>query len=178
MKVFIALLRGVNVGGHNKLPMAELRSELDIAGFKKVKTYIQSGNVIFHSELQNTKEIESNVASVINSKFGLDIPVIVKTSEDIQLLLDLCPFIPEQKEKSYFILLSAIPDHALVDEVSNITFENEYFEIIKDCLYFFASKGYGRTKFKMKTFEKKLNVIGTARNYNTMLKLLGLSSSE
>ncbi|MBO6605757.1 DUF1697 domain-containing protein [Psychroserpens sp.] len=178
MKTYIALIRGINVGGHNKLPMAELRVALEDVGLQKVRTYIQSGNVIFQSPKSVLIALETIISKVIASIFGFQVPVIVKTPNAIKTILDHCPFSAEEKEKSHFILLNKVPDKMLVDQVSSLTFEDEYYYIIDDCLYFYSSHGYGRTKFNMKTFEKKLQVVGTSRNYKTMLKLLALSSTE
>ena len=178
MNTFVALIRGINVGGHNTLPMANLRAALSEAGFQNVKTYIQSGNVIFDSHLNDENLLEKTISEVLSSVFSLDVPVIVKSANAIKAILDHCPFAPEMKENSYFILLNKTPDKVLVNDVSSIAYEGEQFQIIRDCLYFYSSHGYGRTKFNMKTFEKRLRVTGTSRNYKTMLKLLALSRSE
>ena len=178
MKTYIALIRGINVGGHNKLPMAELRTVLNLAGLSNVQTYIQSGNVIFKSNINDLKALETKISNIISSNFEFEVPVIVKSPNAFKKILECCPFLPEEMEKSYFILLDRIPDKELVAEVSKMTFIDEQFQIIKDCLYFHSAHGYGRTKFNMKTFEKKLQVVGTSRNYKTMLKLLALSRPE
>lgn len=176
MKTYIALLRGINVGGHKKVPMAELRKLLSNSGLKNVQTYIQSGNVIFQSSKTSISEIENNISKSIFNYFGFQVSVIVKSTSDLQTIFNGCPFSDEQKEKSYFIVLDKIPESELIDEVNQIAYENETFIIINKCLYFYSSVGYGRTKFNMTTFERKLNVVGTARNYNTIVKLLSLSS--
>ncbi len=83
-----------------------------------------------------------------------------------------------KKENSYFVLLSDIPNPELVDEVMKITHDNEVFSIIDDCIYFHSSVGYGNYKFNMNSFEKKLNVSATSRNYKTMVKLIAMSSEN
>lgn len=176
MKTYIALLRGINVGGHNKVPMAELHELLKNSGFQNVQTYIQSGNVILESSEEQINSIEEDIKKAILDYFGFDVPVIVKTNNELQTIFDVCPFTKENKEKSYFILLNKIPAIELIKDVEKLSFENEEFIIKKNCIYFYSSIGYGRTKFNMKTFERKLKVIGTSRNYNTMVKLLSLSS--
>lgn len=178
MKIYIALIRGINVGGHHKLPMAELRKVLGNCGLNNVQTYIQSGNVVFESESTDHKVLEKTIANAITLNFGFEVPVIVKTPDAIAKILDNCPFSLEEKERSYFILLNKVPEDKFINDILNITYEDEQFHIINDCLYFHSSHGYGRTKFNMKTFEKKLQVIGTSRNYKTMLKLLAMSNPE
>lgn len=178
MNSYIVLLRGINVGGHKKVPMAELRELLSKSGFENVRTYIQSGNVILQSSLSDMKEIERSIQNAIIDHFGFEVPVIAKTRHDLEVIFDSCPFSDEKKENSYFIMLSVIPKKDLVDEVTKITFKGEEFVIIKDCLYFHSSIGYGNSKFNMNSFEKKLNVKATSRNYKTMVKLLSLSSEN
>jgi len=178
MNTVIVLLRGINVGGHKKVPMLELRSLLTLEGYQNLRTYIQSGNVILESAEDRLKAIEDTVQKAIHSKFGFDVPVIAKTRKELQLIFEACPFSEVEKENSYFILLSSVPKKSLVEEVMTITFENEYFHIIKDCLYFYSSIGYGRTKFNMNSFEKKLKVTATSRNYKTMLKLMAMSDEN
>jgi uncharacterized protein (DUF1697 family) len=178
MDTYIALLRGINVGGHKKVPMAELRELLTTSGFENVRTYIQSGNIILECSEINTTRIEDKIRRSIQSNFGFDVPVIVKTRQELEVILNTCSFSNEKKENSYFVLLSDIPASNLVKDVSEITFENEEFVIINDCLYFHSSKGYGNSKFNMNAFEKKLNVKATSRNYKTMVKLIAMSSKN
>jgi uncharacterized protein (DUF1697 family) len=175
MKTYIALLRGINVGGHKKVPMAELREVLTNNGFQKVQTYIQSGNVVFQSSEDNIQNIELAIQKAIIGHFGFDVPVIVKTNKELQTIFDSYPFSKAKKEKSYFVILNKIPELELIQDVEKLSYENEEFIIKKDCIYFFSSIGYGRTKFNMNSFERKLKVKGTSRNYNTMIKLLSLS---
>jgi len=175
MKTYIALLRGINVGGHKKVPMATLRELLTKCGLKNVQTYIQSGNVIFQSEKAN--ELEEIIKKSILDYFGFEVSVIVKTPSELQNILDDCPFQKDKKEHSFFIILNKIPDAELVKDAQQISFENEEIVIKKDALYFYCSTGYGKSKFNMNTFERKLKVIGTARNYNTIIKILSLTSN-
>ncbi|WP_452225027.1 DUF1697 domain-containing protein [Lacinutrix chionoecetis] len=175
MKTYIALLRGINVGGHKKVPMATLRQLLENIGFNNVKTYIQSGNIIFNASEEKINNIENEIEEIIFSHFKFQVPVIVKTREALETIFNACPFSETKKSNSYFILLSNIPETHLIDEANKISFENEEFKIIKDCIYFYSSIGYGRTKFNMNSFEKKLEVNATSRNCNTTKKLLELS---
>jgi len=173
MKTYVALLRGINVGGHNKIPMAELREKMNSLGLQKVQTYIQSGNVIFQS-LENETELETKIHESIKGHFGFDVSVLVKSSDELLEIFNECPFTNETKEKSYFIILNKTPETYLIKEVEKLSYENEEFIIKKNCIYFYTSIGFGQTKFNMNTIERKLRVKGTSRNYNTMVKLLSL----
>lgn len=177
MKTYIALLKGINVGGHKKVPMAELRDLLAKSGFQNVQTYIQSGNVVFQSS-EETKNLEDKIQNIISSHFGFEVSVIVKTNAELQIIFDSCPFEKDKKVMSYFIILNKIPDAKMIDEVNKIVYENEEIIIKNNCLYFYSSKGFGQTKFNMNTYERKLKVIGTSRNYKTMIKLIEISNFE
>ena len=174
--VYIALLRGVNVGGHNKMPMADLRILLSHLGFQDVMTYIQSGNVVFKFNKVSTFKIEVQIKDAIKNHFGFEIPVIIKTISELKSIFNHCPFPQEQKEQSYFNILYAEPKEQDIEEISGMSYPDEDFIITKKCIYLYCKNGYGRTKFNSNFFEKKLKTIATTRNYKTILKLLSLSA--
>lgn len=176
MKIYIALLRGINVGGHKKVPMAELRALLTDSGLKKVKTYIQTGNVIFESKQTDVLKLESKIKKSILKHFGFDVSVLVRTRDDLIRIFEGCPFTEEKKQASYFTMLHTTPNKELVIEASKKVYVGEEYVIINDCIYFYCAKGAGQAKFNMTLFERKLNTTATSRNYNTMVKLLSLSS--
>lgn len=174
MKTYLALLRGINVSGQKKMPMAELRSLMENMELRNVQTYIQSGNVIFQSSEEDLKLLEQCIKNVILSHFGFEVPVLVKTGSALKLIMDECPFIPMKRERSYFTLLHAVPEDKTVNELRKLHFPNEEFVISKHCVYFYSSDGYGRAKGNNNFFENKLNVTATTRNYKTVSKLLSL----
>ncbi len=178
MKTYIALLRGINVSGQKKIPMAELRELLSNIGLESVQTYIQSGNVIFKALEKETQKLELKIHEAIKTHFGFEVPILVKRPQDLQEVFDNCPFPEEKKVNSYFTLLYAIPDKDLIAEASKISHPNEEFVITDNCIYFHCSTGYGKAKYSNNFFERKLKTTATARNYKTMVKLLELSSSE
>ncbi len=175
MKTYIALLRGINVGGHRKVPMVKLRKLLADSGFENVTTYIQSGNVVFQTDNENLRELEKKIHETILVNFGFEVSVIVRNRRQLQKIFNDCPFSEQKKNDSYFAMFSKIPETNLVKEASKKTYENEEYEIINDCLYLYCANGYGKAKFSLNYFEKKLNISATSRNYKTMLKLLSLS---
>lgn len=172
MQTYIALLRGVNVGGHRKVPMIKLRQLLTNIGLSNVKTYIQTGNVVFKSEENSTEQLKNNIEKAIENYFGFEVVTLVKTVLVLQQIFDNCPFDTTKKEQSYFVILSQIPKKALVKDANQKVYPNEVFYILNNCIYFYAEKGYGKAKFSLNYFEKKLQVSASARNYKTMLKLL------
>jgi len=176
MEKHIALLRGINVGGHKKFPKVEQLAILNELDLINPKVYLHTGNWIF--ETSETKEnLTLKISKAITEKYGWEVPVVVKTPSEIERILQNCPFSEEKKAKSYFVILSEKPNNNLLKEVSPIQYPNEEIIIIDNCIYFYASKGYGRTKFNMNTFENKLNVKATSRNYNTITKIIALAST-
>ncbi len=176
MKTYIVLLRGINVGGHKKVPMGELRELLSNTNFDNIKTYIQTGNISLRTSLKSRFEVEEAVQKAIQQHFGFEVSVLAKTKNDIERIFENCPFPEEQKKKSYFAILHNNQEPELVALAKEKTYEDESYDIIDDCIYFFSSKGYGQAKFSLNYFERKLKTSATARNYNTMVKLIEFSS--
>ena len=175
---YIALLRGINVGGHKKIPMAKLRELLSKSGFENVQTYIQSGNVTFKSSVKSTLKIEQTIKKAILGYFGFEVSVLVMTRLDLKRIFEGCPFSEDKKKTSYFMLLHDAPDEELIKMASEKVHEGEVYAIIGNCIYFVRDKGYGQAKFNVNFFERKLKTFATVRNYNTMVKLLSLCSEQ
>lgn len=173
---YIALLRGVNVSGQKKIPMAELREILTKIGLENVLTYIQSGNVIFQSLETDQSTLELKIHNAIKSYFGFEVPVLVLSPSELKKIFDSSPFPKEKKENSYFMMLYSKADKDLVDNISELSYPNEEFKITDKAVYFYCSVGYGKAKLGNNFFERKLKVTATARNYKTMVKLLSLSA--
>lgn len=173
MTNYVAFIRGINVGGHNKLPMADLRKVLTENGFHKVSTYIQSGNVLFESD-KDCLWIEEAFERLLLEHFNLDVKVMLRTHAELESILNGFPFSKEHLSSSYFVLLKKEPDKALIQSAEAIELPFDQFKIISKTLYLFPEQGYGKSKFNLKRFESILNVRGTARNYKTMTKLVSL----
>ncbi|WP_066221714.1 DUF1697 domain-containing protein [Formosa haliotis] len=176
MKTYIALLRGINVSGQKKVPMAMLRELMTGLGFKHVKTYIQSGNVVFQSIETNTVELEQMISKSIVKTFQFEVPVLVKSENEIRTIFEANPFSETEKESSYFTLLKSEPAAQLKAMVSNEVYANEVFVVTDACVYFYSTQSYGKAKCNNNFFERKLNVSATTRNFKTMQKLLSLCS--
>jgi uncharacterized protein (DUF1697 family) len=103
------------------------------------------------------------------------VPVLVRTRGDLQKIFDNCPFSEDKKVDSYFTMLSEAPDKDLIAEASQKTYPDEEYVTLNHCIYFYCANGYGKAKFNLNFFERKLKVNATSRNYKTMVKLLSLS---
>lgn len=168
---YIALLRGINVGGHKKILMADLKALFQSLGFIDVLTYIQSGNVVFSSEQETSAEV---ILNAIQASYGWEVPVLLKKASEIERILNDCPFPKEKKEKSYFVLLFETPSAENLEITLSYQYPNEEYVVTPECVYYYCSLGFGNAKMG-NIFEKKLKVQTTARNYRTMAKLIALS---
>ena len=173
MNKFIILLRGINVSGKNKLPMADLRDLLNHLQFQNVQTYIQSGNIILESEATKS-EICQKIKEGIFSKFGYNVPVIIRTIEEWERAISNYPFSLENSKIVAFAFLNQISKEATI-EIKGI--KEDKYKIFEDVVYLNCPTGFANTKLTNNLIEKKLKVIATSRNYNTTIKLLELSKS-
>jgi len=179
MKIYIALLRGINVSGQKKVPMGELRSILTSVGFDNVNTYIQSGNVVFESKENNTAFLEALISDKIKVAFGFEVPVLVKNRTEFKSIFKSNPFANVEaiaRKQVYFVLLKNTPEKELVKLLSTEVYTNEDFKITANCVYLHCKTGYGKAKLNNNLVERKLKVEATARNYATMVKLLEMSA--
>ena len=171
--IYIALLRGVNVSGRNLLKMQELRKCLDKIGFKNTRTYVQSGNIIFQSEILSSVTLAQMISESISRDFGLEVPVLVKTLSEIIAAIEENPFLPDQAENPeslYLTLLERKPEETQLEFIPDQSGPDRFI-IINDRIYLYCPGGYGKTKFTNTFFEKKLKTIATTRNWNTLLQL-------
>lgn len=175
MKDYIALLRGINVGGQKKIKMADLQKTLTKAGLKNVETYIQSGNVVFSSGELDKRVLESRIHTTILEDFGFEVPILVVQEEDIKEILENNPFADEAEEnKLYYVLLKEAPVAEAVHEFNQLSFEHEDFHITNTCVYLLCKNGYGNARLNNNLLERKLKVEATTRNLRTMQKLLDM----
>ncbi len=175
MSRYVAFLRGINVSGQKKVPMSELRSILSNIGLEEVKTYIQSGNVIFSSESTSTSKLEERIEKAIKKGFCFDVLVLVKSVEELQKILKNNPFDDEDNSavnKIYFVLLFQNPGLEKINAFKNEVFPSEKWELNNNCIYLCCENGYGKAKLNNNMIERKLKVDATTRNYRTMHKLI------
>ena len=177
MNTFVILLRGIMPTSKNKVPMAPLREALTEAGLGDVRTYIQSGNVIATSEFTHV-EIEKLVHDVIQKDFGGNIAVIVRTAKELTDISKRCPFTNVDGSKLYFSLLSTSPDKELLKEFLSIDFSPDKVRFVSDTKYTLYATTHSASKFNNNYFERKLKVVATTRNLNTMNKLVALATAK
>lgn len=173
MKTYIALLRGINVSGQKRIKMVDLKQSMEKKALQNVKTYIQSGNVVFDSEISDINLLQNIVHDAILSDFGFEVPILVTEGNKLEKILSENPFKDEIEEnRLYFVLLKNFPEQNLIDEFNKLNFINEDFYITNECVYLCCKKGYGNAKLSNNLVERKLKVDATARNLKTMQKLI------
>ena len=175
---YIAFLRGINVGGHKKIKMADLRNLMENIGFHDVITYIQSGNLIFKSDIPDHRNLEYKISNTIFDYYGFDVSVVVKKRCELLQLIADNPFkVPEdiRDNKVYFVLLRNEPEQKGVEALSTIQFDNEHLVITPTCVYLKCDLGAGKAKCNNNLIARKLKVDATSRNHRTLMKILELS---
>ena len=171
----LALLRGINVSGHNMIKMEALKNMLENMGFTGVETYIQSGNVFVTSEEENSSAVGFKIKQEIYKVFGYDVPVIVVTKNDLELCFTNNPFLKEKEvdiKKLYVAFISKELPSSAINELKISQFKPDEAVIDGKRIFIKYTIGAGKTRLDQKYIEKKLNVTATMRNYNTVSKLL------
>ena len=174
MKTYITILRGINVGGKNIIKMQSLREMFEGMGLQKVRSFIQSGNVIFQHDDTSNAELEKLITEEILKRFTMKIPVIVIKLTEMKSIIKQNPFIKEHEDisKLYVTVLSKEPEKLLAESVKKISFPPDEYILKKRAIYLHLPNGAAKTKLTIDLFEKKLNVIATSRNLNTMNELV------
>lgn len=175
MKRYVIFLRGVTPTGKNRVPMAELRSALSDAGLLDVQTYIQSGNVIAKSTLDQSS-LETLVREVILREIGASITILVRTHEQLQRVMEGNPFPVTAASRTYFSLFSVPAAAHLIEELSQSEFSPDTVVIGVEALYTLYATKYSDSKCNNNFYERKLKVTLTTRNFNTMSRLVELSA--
>ena len=171
--IYIAILRGINVSGSKKLPMAALRELLATLGFEDVQTYIQSGNVVFKSAEKNQETLGNQIATAIKKQYDYDVPVLVKTIDQWKTAIANNPFTETDISKQGITFLATTPEEVTIE----IDSKDDRFQIINSEIYLDCPGGFGRTKLTNNFFERKLKTQATTRNWKTIYKLLNLAET-
>ena len=176
MNTLIALFRGINVGGRNKLPMRDLAAVLEAQGLQNVRTYIQSGNVVFQSEEPAMGDLSTRISTAICERHGFAPSVLILTLAEFENTLAANPYPEAEPEPKtlHVYFLSAEPEQSDTAALERLKLENERYAIIKKAFYLHAPDGIGRSKLAAGV-EKALGVTVTARNWRSALKILELA---
>ena len=175
--IWIVLLRGVNVCGHNKLPMVDFRAVLGNCGYDGVATYIQSGNAVFRAD-GTADEIAKCVAAKLQSNFGLSVDVFVRNKQDFDAAIAQYPFpaaCEDPKTLHLFFLAQSNPDFD-AEALSKLATNDEEYRLIDDVFYLYTPNGFGRSGLAAKV-GSVLKTTMTARNLRSCHKIAELARS-
>lgn len=171
--VYIAILRGINVGGNNKLPMVELRALATQFGWQSVKTYIQSGNLKFEADEVDETQLALLLQKAIEDAFGYQVPVLIRPQAYFQQLLEQHPALQEEVDTKhlYATLLAETPETTRYTALMAKNWGTDQIWVLDRCAFLHCLNGYGRTKLTNSYLEKQLGVTATTRNWRTINKL-------
>jgi len=176
MSTWVVLLRGVNVGGANRLAMADLRNVVAALGHTEVSTYIQSGNVVLRSGRKDRAAMADEICAGIHAKAGLTVAAVMRTPKELRTSLAANPFAgAPDAARTLITYLSGTPAADDVARLETDRFLPDRFVLLGSELYGLYPNGAGRSKMTLDYFEKRLHVHGTSRNLNTVAKLIELS---
>ena len=176
MKRYLAFLRGINISGKNKIPMAELKSGFESLGFTEVKTYLNSGNVIFSSDYDDIALMNDQIETMIKNKFQLEIPVFVILKEDVESILHNAPdWWGNENKEIYDNLIFIMPPATFADVFNEIGEPKEGLEQIQDhknaIFWSFSRKDYQKTNWWSKTASANIGSKLTIRTANAVRKI-------
>lgn len=175
MSSYVAFLRGINVGGHRQIKMADLQRMCKALGLGRVQTYIQSGNVLFESE-EERESLSRRIEAQIEATFGFDVPVVLRTADELEQIIADCPFVAGDGESLHVALLADAPSQAGVDQLAAFDTGVDQYRMVGREVYLLFRQPSHKSKLTNAVLEKKLGVASTARNWQTMTKLAALAS--
>ena len=180
MAVFISLLRGINVGGKRSLKMRDLEELYHSLGFEAVKSYLQSGNLVFRAAA-GPAGLGGKIGKAIEQKAGLEVEVLVLSAAELKKIAKENPFVGQpgvDEGKLHVTFFSVDPGENAVRTVARIDAGPDRFAIKGKAAYLYCPGGYGRTKLSNTFFENKLKLKATTRNWRTVLALVDMVGSD
>lgn len=187
MTAFVVLLRGINVGGNNKVPMAQLRTALSEAGLGYVRTYIQSGNIVATAESKSTAaSVARRVEAVITEEFGITVAVVALTADALRAVVEANPFADQSDPRLVHVLflLGDAPEdlserlEALVEKARAKQGGRDRAVAIGSAIYLHTPDGFGTSELAKALSGKRTGIDATARNWRTVLTLLEMVGEQ
>lgn len=180
MTTHVGLLRAINLGSYNRVAMRDLCALLDKLGMRDTRSLLQSGNVVFGSDVKSPPKLESVLEAALAKRLGVETDVFVRTAKEWQAIIAGNPFPKQAKDDPGHLVVMCLkdaPDAAAVTALQQAITGREVVRAGSRHAYFVYPDGMGRSKLTIKLIEKKLGTSGTARNWNTVLKLGALTSA-
>lgn len=180
MTTVVSLLRGVNVGGHHQVPMDKLRALHESLGHREVRTYIQSGNVVFRTSARGLPRLAAEIGAAIEKTFGFRCDVVLRTAAELRAVVEHNPFAGRpglDPAKLAVTFLPLDPPAGAAARLAALPIAPEEVHLISRELYTYFPNGMGRTKMPFAAVARVLGSPGTARNWNTVVKLLEMAEA-
>jgi uncharacterized protein (DUF1697 family) len=176
MPAYVALLRGINVGGKNKLPMADLAAIFSDLGATNVRTYIQSGNVLFAASPEAASGLPAAVAAAIEARLGLRVPVVLRSASELEAAIEANPFLAAgvSAEQLHVAFLADVPAAERVAALDAARSAPDAFEVRGREVYLHLPNGVARTKLTNDYFDRALATTSTVRNWKTVTTLASM----
>ena len=178
MPTYICILRGINVSGQKIIKMDALRKSFEEMKFKNVRTYIQSGNVLFESKEISNTSLEKQIQKKLLQDYGFHVPVLVKETKNLKSAVKNNSFIDRKNidiDRLYVTFLAEKPSQTNIDKITPEQYAPDEFILSGNIVYLYCPGGYGNTKLSNNFFENKLKVVATTRNWKTVNELIRLS---
>jgi uncharacterized protein (DUF1697 family) len=177
VNTFIALFRGINVGGHNKLPMRELVQVLNELGLQNIETYIQSGNVVFESEETDNTLLSGRIRNAISQSHGFKPEAILLKADEFETALESNPYPEAEGEPKalHLFFLGSEPQDPDMNKLEALRHESESYTLMRKIFYLYAPDGIGRSKVAAGV-EKALGVSATARNWRSVCQIKAMAN--
>lgn len=180
MPVYVSMLRGVNIGGHNKIKMEALRALYESLGFQNTQSFIQSGNVVFRTKERNSAKLSMQIGDAIERKFGFRPQVLLRTTSELREVISANPFATRKgldPSKLAVSFLELGPDDDIRNKLLAIECAPEELHAHGRELYIYFPNGMARPKLSMTKVERTVKTACTARNWNTVQKLLEMAAA-
>jgi uncharacterized protein (DUF1697 family) len=181
MPTHVALLRGINVGGKNRLPMKDLVAMFDAEGARAVRTYVASGNVVFDATAAAAAKITRGVSARIAADFSLDVPLVLRSATELRQAAAANPFTPEEgmtEERLFVAFLADAPTKKAIASLAPDRSPPDRFIVRGRDVFLHLPNGAARTKITVAWLDARLGTTATVRNWNTIQKLDRLAHGE
>ena len=174
MAIYVSMLRGINVGGHKRIKMDQLRKSFETLGLEQVQTYIQSGNVVFKAGKTAPAALSTKIEKRILSDFGFSASVISRTADEMALMIENNPFLKRRgidAEKLHVMFLSKAPAPAALKKLAEVTAPPDQFRSADREIYFYLPNGVSQSVLFKRPVDRILGVVTTTRNWRTVSTL-------
>lgn len=179
MTTYISMLRGINLGSHNRIKMESLRTSLATLGFERVRTYVQSGNAVFCCADVPTSKLSEKIERQILKDLGLTVPVISRTADEMKRTIHKNPFLKQDgidSSKLHVTFLSEDPAQSAIKKLDTLADGADQFHCSAKAIYLYCPGGYGETKLSNHAFERLLSVRATTRNWKSVNNLYQMAA--